>query len=188
MFSPKLIFRKLFEDARTAVVQRHREMVANRNALAGIYLLLGEHHHALSWYRQAFLIREQQKELNKLLGLTEVVNENQEEIKEVLREDEEVVELKQDEHDNDDEDKELDISKPIKPLEIDALQIIHITRRGKAWHELILIRMYRSCKSEVMTVVHPFYELLLKWLTLMEKMLRIGREITTYVQEWVNRE
>ncbi|VDK49990.1 unnamed protein product, partial [Cylicostephanus goldi] len=71
MFSPKLIFRKLFEDARTAVVQRHREMVANRNALAGIYLLLGEEHQALDWYKQAYSIHEEQKELNRLLGLVE---------------------------------------------------------------------------------------------------------------------
>lgn len=39
-----------------------------------------------------------------------------------------------------------------------------------------------------MTAVNPFYELLLKWLTSVEKMVRIGREMLTCVQEWVNRE
>ncbi|VDO22996.1 unnamed protein product [Heligmosomoides polygyrus] len=42
IFSPKLIIRKLFDDARVAVVQRHREVVANRNALAGICMLIGD--------------------------------------------------------------------------------------------------------------------------------------------------
>ncbi|VDM70457.1 unnamed protein product, partial [Strongylus vulgaris] len=124
MFSPKLIFRKLFEDARTAVVQRHREMVANRNALAGIYLLLGEEHHALNWYKQAYSIHEQQKELNRLLGLVEDFQEAPEESKDEPKEQKVEEEEEQD-------DKDLDETKKCKPLEIDSLQMIHITRNIK---------------------------------------------------------
>ncbi|KAL6739926.1 hypothetical protein Aduo_013323 [Ancylostoma duodenale] len=401
MFSPKLIFRKLFEDARTTIVQRHREMVANRNALAGIYMLLGDELGALNWYKQAYSIHEEQKELNRLLGLVEDVEENQDDAKVEMDEDEGGPLTTTNPVGANEGEADVSEAKPYKPLEIDSLQMVHIarnvkelaltleearkfmetsdlvqleeryhrrfaraevamvakakrrwceldrkwreidgkfdaarmsyvimldslvgtcafkefeeampflrkpkqatpltafdflllfdeeilslrriftkyremlqlmllpfqpktmdgdvlvmeetlvpprsdlqeftdmlacchntwlpmdlidglpvtqhflpfppvttcmrckvealisqisvdlSRRGKGWYEGLLARMYRVCRGDVMTAVHPFYELLLKWLTFIEKMIRIGREMTTFVQEWVNRE
>ncbi|KIH46856.1 protein, SNF2 family, partial [Ancylostoma duodenale] len=174
MFSPKLIFRKLFEDARTTIVQRHREMVANRNALAGIYMLLGDELGALNWYKQAYSIHEEQKELNRLLGLVEDVEENQDDFDAARMS--YVIML-----------DSLVGTCAFKEFE-EAMPFLRKPKRGKGWHEGLLARMYRVCRGDVMTAVHPFYELLLKWLTFIEKMIRIGREMTTFVQEWVNRE
>ncbi|KAK5967039.1 hypothetical protein GCK32_008551, partial [Trichostrongylus colubriformis] len=118
IFSPKLIARKLFEDAKLLVVQRHRDLVLNRNALAGLYMLLGDHCAALNWYQQSINVHKDQVELNVQFGLKEPDDST---VLSVVKS-----EFNEDEGDGADLDDE-DESKPIKPLSIDALQVLHIT-------------------------------------------------------------
>ncbi|KAK6749536.1 hypothetical protein RB195_001882 [Necator americanus] len=134
MFSPKLIFRKLFEDARTSVIQSHREVIANRNdtysqlfegdePLAGIHWLLGDDLGTLKWYKQAYNVIEEQKELNILLGFVENLQENHYEDNEEVTENQNL--------DSEESVLIMDEVKPYKPLVVDALQVIHITRNVK---------------------------------------------------------
>ncbi|WKY03622.1 hypothetical protein Q1695_004962 [Nippostrongylus brasiliensis] len=111
IFSPKLIVRKLFEDARLSVIQRHRELIANRNALAGIHWLISDLDGAFLWYQRSFRVRNQQIHLNQLLD---------------AKEEEDYQQVKCEE--NVEEDGDLDDSKPCKPLSIDVLQVVHIER------------------------------------------------------------
>ncbi|VDO27383.1 unnamed protein product [Haemonchus placei] len=154
IFSPKLIIRKLFDDAKLLVVQRHRDLVLNRNALAGLYLLVEDHFGAFSWYEKSIKVHYDQLELNQQFGLGKledslilsdtkveaVVDDGEEEDRELTDEDEEERELTDEDEedkeltDKDEEDKEFtdeDVAKPIKPLSIDALQILHIASNMK---------------------------------------------------------
>ncbi|XGW30737.1 hypothetical protein V3C99_009586 [Haemonchus contortus] len=133
IFSPKLIIRKLFEDAKLLVVQRHRDLVLNRNALAGLYMLVEDHLGAFTWYEKSIKVHYDQLELNEQFGLGKledsvVLSDTKVEapIDDAEVEDEEFADKVEDKEFTDE-----DVAKPIKPLSIDALQILHIASNMK---------------------------------------------------------
>ncbi|KAK6026607.1 hypothetical protein OSTOST_07409, partial [Ostertagia ostertagi] len=60
--------------------------------------------------------------------------------------------------------------------------------KDKCPYEAILNRMYRLSRRRVIEAIQPFYEQLLEWFEIAEKLVRLGREVVTVVQEWMNRE
>lgn len=54
--------------------------------------------------------------------------------------------------------------------------------------EALLKRMLKLSRKGVVDAVQQFYEKLLEWFEFTEKLTRLARELTTVVQEWINRE
>ncbi|KJH51024.1 protein, SNF2 family [Dictyocaulus viviparus] len=120
IFSPKLIFRKLLEDATTVACQRYRDMIANRNALAALYILMDDKLSALEWYQKSYDVHVEQIELNQMLGLQD---ENVQTSVEFFDQEDNNGKLPAEQPDS-----KAQFSKPCRSLKIDSLQMIHMGR------------------------------------------------------------